>query len=367
MKIRNLIAFGTVSALAFSSALTATPAAAEVSFKGKTITIVVPFKEGGGSDVLSRLFQPFLARHLPGQPKVIVYNRPGGGATKGSNYFERKAKPDGLTVVAVSTSTMTSQALGGGKAKYDVRKWRPVWVVAQDSVFYARPETGVKGKNLLDDINALKKYGIVLGAKNATSAELRALFTYELLGFNNVKTVLGLSSGKQRKSLMRGEINTNYDSAGAFTKKVKKHAKKGKVIPFMTLGIPQPDGSVVKGKVFPDLPIALDAYRSMHGGKSPTGVVYEAWKNVVTMGVSASKGMALPRGTADDIHEAWSVAMENVLKDKEFMSKGRKIMGAYKVNLRKDAQAIYNNAMDISPEAEKWMKDWVFKTFGVKV
>ena len=367
MKLRHLIAIGAVSALALSTVLITNPASAEVSFKGKTVTVVVPFKEGGGSDVLSRLFQPFLARHLPGQPKVIVYNRPGGGATKGSNYFERKAKPDGLTVVAISTSTMTSQALGGGKAKFDVRKWRPVWVVAQDSVFYARPETGVKGKNLLDDINALKKHGIVLGAKNATSAELRALFTYELLGFNNVKTVLGLSSGKQRKSLMRGEINTNYDSAGAFTKKVKKHAKKGKVIPFMTLGIPQPDGSVIRGNVFPNLPIALDAYREMHGGKDPSGVVYEAWKNIVTMGVSASKGMALPTGTPDDIHEAWSVAMENVLKDKEFMDKGRKIMGAYKVNLRGDAKALYKNALDIKPKTEKWMKDWIFKTFGVKV
>jgi len=157
MKLRSLITASAVGALAFAAAFTSTPAAAEVSFKGKTVTIVVPFKEGGGSDVLSRLFQPFLARHLPGSPKVIVYNRPGGGATKGSNYFERKAKPDGLTVVAVSTSSMTSQALGGGKAKYDIRKWRPVWVVAQDSVFYARPETGVKGKNLLDDIKALKK------------------------------------------------------------------------------------------------------------------------------------------------------------------------------------------------------------------
>ena len=367
MKIRSLITASAVGALAFAAAFASSPASAEVSFKGKTVTLVVPFKEGGGSDVVSRLFQPFLQKYLPGNPKVVVYNRPGGAATKGSNYFERKAKPDGLTAVAVSTSTMVSQSLGGGKAKVDVRKWRPVFVVPQDTVFYARPETGVKGKNLADDIRALRKNGMVFGAKNAASAELRGLFTFELLGIKKVKVVLGLSSGKQRKALMRGELNVNYDSAGSFNKKVKKHAKKGKVIPFMTLGIPQPDGSVKKGNVFPNLPIALDAYAELNGGKKPSGDVFAAWKNIITMGVSASKGLALPKGTPDDVHEAWTKAIEMTLKDKGFMSKGRKILGAYPISLRKDAKAIYVNALTITPESEKWMKKWIFNKFGVKI
>ena len=367
MNIRKIATVCAVGALVFSAAFYSSPATADVSFKGKTVTIVVPFKEGGGSDVLSRLFQPFLQKHLPGSPKVIVFNRPGGAATKGSNYFERKAKPDGLTVIAVSTSTMVSQTLGGGKAKFDVRNWRPVWVVPQDTVFYARPETGVKGKNLADDIVALRKSGMVFGAKNAASAELRGLFTFELLGIKNVKTVLGLSSGKQRKALMRGELTVNYDSAGSFNKKVKKHAKKGKVVPFMTLGIPQPDGSVIRGNVFPDLPTALDGYRKLNNGKNPSGPIFEAWKNIVTMGVSASKGMALPKGTPNDIHEAWSVAIEGILKDKEFMTKGRKIVGEYPFALRKDAAAIYKNAVDIKPDSRAWMKEWIFKKFGLNI
>ena len=229
-------------------------------------------------------------RHLPGNPKVLVFNRPGGAATVGSNYFERKAAPDGLTGIVISTSTMVSQVFGGGKAKFDVRKWRPVFVVPQDTVFYARPETGVKGKNLVDDIMALRKNGIVFGAKNATSAELRGLVTFQLLGIEKVKTTLGLSSGKQRSALMRGELTVNYDSAGSFNAKVRKHAKTGKVVPFMTLGIPQADGSVIKGPVFPNMPIALDGYRQLHDGKDPSGDVYAAWLNLVTMGVSASRG-----------------------------------------------------------------------------
>lgn len=367
MKIRNLSIACGVGALLFATAIASAPVKAEVSFEGKTVTIIVPFKEGGGGDTIGRLFQPFFSKHLPGNPKVIVLNKPGGAATKGSNYFETRAEPDGLTAIVVSTSTMVSQTLGGGKAKFDVRNWRPVFVVPQDTVFYARPETGVKGKNLAEDVKALRENGIVFGAKNATSAELRGLFSFELLGIDKVKTVLGLSSGKQRKALTRGELTVNYDSASAFNKKVKKYAKDGKVIPFMTLGIPQPDGSVIKGKNFPDLPIALDGYRELNGGKEPTGEVFEAWKNVVTMGVSASKGIALPKGTPDDVHEAWTAALEKTLKDPEFEKKGRKIVGDYPFYVREDAKGIYKNAVDIQPKTKEWMAKWIHEKFGVKI
>lgn len=80
MRIREFTTVCSVGALVISAAFASSPAAAEVSFKGKTATIIVPFKEGGGRDVLSRLFQPFLQRHVPGNPKVTVFNRPGGAA-----------------------------------------------------------------------------------------------------------------------------------------------------------------------------------------------------------------------------------------------------------------------------------------------
>ena len=367
MKFRHSAAICAVSAVVLSAVVGAQPASAEVSFAGKTVTIIVPFKEGGGGDITARLFQPYLQKYLPGNPNVLVLNKPGGGATTGSNYFDSNAKPDGMTAILISTSTMVSQAFGGKKAHFDVRKWRAVFVVPQDTIFVARPETGVKGKDLVADIKALRKSGIVFGAKNATSAELRGLISFELLGIKNVKTTLGLSSGAQRAALMRGELTVNYDSASSFNSKVEKYAKKGAVIPFMTLGIPQADGSVIKSTEFPNLPTALEGYRKMHGGKDPTGEVFEAWKNVVTMGVSASKGMALPKGTSDEVLAAWTNAVQKIVKDKDFQTKGRKVLGSYPLTFGKGAQAIYNNAVDIKPKTRAWMKNWIYETFGVKI
>ena len=64
---------------------------ANVDFSGKTITWVVPFKEGGGTSRFARFIQPFLTKYLPGNPDIQVMHIPGGGAIKGSNYFQKNA------------------------------------------------------------------------------------------------------------------------------------------------------------------------------------------------------------------------------------------------------------------------------------
>ena len=51
-----------------------------VDFKGKTITMVIPFGVGGGSDVWGRFNAQLLQKHLPGSPSVLVKNQPGGGS-----------------------------------------------------------------------------------------------------------------------------------------------------------------------------------------------------------------------------------------------------------------------------------------------
>src|SRR5437879_1672643 len=48
-----------------------------VSFKGKSITMLIGFPSGGGTDLSGRLIASVLARHLPGEPMIVVQNMPG--------------------------------------------------------------------------------------------------------------------------------------------------------------------------------------------------------------------------------------------------------------------------------------------------
>ena len=71
------------SALALTVALA--PAVQAADFSGKRLRIVVPFNEGGGPDSLPRALQPFMEKHLPGNPKILVVNKPGAGGIVGAD------------------------------------------------------------------------------------------------------------------------------------------------------------------------------------------------------------------------------------------------------------------------------------------
>ena len=68
--------------------------AADFPQKGKSITLIVPWGAGGGSDVGARLLTPLMEKDL-GVP-IEVVNKTGGGSQVGITYLV-KAKPDGYT------------------------------------------------------------------------------------------------------------------------------------------------------------------------------------------------------------------------------------------------------------------------------
>jgi tripartite-type tricarboxylate transporter receptor subunit TctC len=365
MFLRNLPkAFGLMAAAAMVSGIALAPVAASAAnFSGKTVTIVVPFKEGGSATRYGRTYQPFLQQHLPGNPKVVVLNKPGGGSILGANYFQSQ-KGDGLTLLLCSTSTMTSYLFGGKKVKYDPNSWRIVIANPLGTAIYARlDQTGITGSNIKNDIRALRKANTVFGAKHKTSAELRAFLAFDLLGFFP-KPVFGLSTGKQRKAILRGELNLNYDVVTKYDTSVARWVKKGDVKMFMNLGVLTPDGKVIKDPVLGGrAPNILEAYKAVYG-KEPKGTHWEVMKSFVAMGVTASKSLALPKGTSDDIYNTYLSAFKSIYKDKKFTKMIAKDMGKYQHYFGKDAQAIVKFATGMSEKNKKWMAAWIKKKFG---
>ena len=364
-KLRTVLKHAAGTALA--ATLVVTPAIGQaVDFAGKKVTVIVPFNEGGGADVYARLMQPFLQKYLPGQPTVIVRNEPGGGGIKSANKFQ-KVKGDGLTALTLSTSNLIPFALGQSKVKYDILSWRPVILSPQGSVFYASSDVGVMGKDVAADVATLRKTELTFGAKNPTSSELRAVLAYELMSIKNVNVVFGLSSGKQRKAVMRGELNINYDSANAYWTKVSKFEEKGTVKSFMTMGVADADGNVIRDPAAPNLPTWMEAYEATHGGKKPTGVVADAFMNFLHMGVSASKSMVLPKGTPDDVRDAWVGAIEKTMQDPDFKKLAKKAIGVYPQYMGDDAAAVLKAATDMKPATREYVKKFIKQRFGTDI
>ncbi|MEQ8193044.1 MAG: hypothetical protein RIB59_01005 [Rhodospirillales bacterium] len=367
MKVSRITknALGTLTVAGIVTGLAASAAHA-ADFSGKTISIIIPFKEGGGADVYARIFQPFIAKHLPGKPNIIIRNMPGGGSIKGANYFEKTAKGDGLTVICVSNSTMLGQLFGGKKRKYDMTKWRPINVSAVGTVFYAVPGIGANGKDIAADVKALQKQELVFGAKSPISGELRGFLAFDLLDMK-IKPVFGMSRGGSRKAMMRKEFQIGYDNTAAYEQKVVKLIKKGQMVPLFTLGYPKADGTIARDPEQPDMPHVTEIYQKMNGGKMPSGHKWQALHNFMNLAVLASKGFSLPKGTSDDVYKTYISTMKKVIDDKEFRKKAGQLLGKYPQQFGDEAEQVYDRALNWKPETMNWMKGWIKKNFNVNI
>ena len=69
--------------------------------RARTITLVVPFAAGGGTDAIGRVVAEKLAARL-GQP-VVVENKAGAASAIGTAYVG-KAAPDGYTLLMTTNS-----------------------------------------------------------------------------------------------------------------------------------------------------------------------------------------------------------------------------------------------------------------------
>jgi tripartite-type tricarboxylate transporter receptor subunit TctC len=115
-------------AVAALALVTATPAVAD-DYPSRPIRVVVPFSPGGAVDGPMRLVAQELAKRL-GQP-VVVENKPGAGATIGTDAVAKSA-PDGYTLLLASQTNAISATLYS-KLPFDpVEDFAPISLIGRE-------------------------------------------------------------------------------------------------------------------------------------------------------------------------------------------------------------------------------------------
>ncbi len=66
-------------------------------FDSKPVTVITGASPGGGYDTFARMVARFSGKYLPGNPRFVVKNIPGGGQLRGLRAAMR-SKPDGMTI-----------------------------------------------------------------------------------------------------------------------------------------------------------------------------------------------------------------------------------------------------------------------------
>lgn len=330
-------------------------------YQGKTITLLIPFSEGGGTDVWARVMAPYLEKHIEGQPKVVIKNVPGGESITGTNQYVTQAKEDGLLWLGSSGTTVYNRFLGRPEVKYDFQELKPLIVNGTGGVIYVSPKTGIKTvKDLKNPSGPL-----VYGGISATGLDAASLIVFDLLKLD-VKATFGFEGrGPARLALERGETTIDYQTTSAYQSNVAPLVEQGKAIPLMSFGILNEQGEIVRDPAFPDLPTPGEVYKELNGA-DPSGPAWEAYKSFMPAGFTYQKGLWVPKGTAQEAIDPVYNAVEKMTQDEDFKAKSEEVLGGYPLYRGDRVAEAVREAFKVSEEIQAYMRNLLKSKYDVE-
>ena len=335
------------------STVAVSPAAAQVDFTDKTITIVVPFGEGGGTSQVFGFFKPYLQKYLPGQPLIQLLNVPGGGSIRGSNQFHNNQNPDGTYLLATSTSTIVNQAARNPLVEFDLTSYRPVALIGSETHWFSSPNVVAEPY----DFAPLIERPLSLYAMNSpSSADLFHVWVFDKLGIKGAKAIPGLSSSSGYQAFLRGELQISSQGSANYLRQIVPAINAGEVSDLMSFGMIQEDGSVERMSYSPDTPTFPEQYESVHGAPLE-GEDLEAYQAINAIWNRASKAIFLPKDAPDEVIEAWRDAMRKTLEDPEFIAEAPSKLGPANILIGESASSVIASAAVLSDATVKQLND----------
>lgn len=314
-----------------------------VNFAGKTITMIIGYAPGGGTDTSGRLIAQFLAKYLPGSPNVIVENRPGADGVTAMNFFYQQVKPDGMTLTMASSTQGDPVVYMQPQVKYDPAKLEIIGGIGRGG------STVVIRKDAEERLYDKSKPPVVMGAVGGVprSGMQTTAWGIEILDWN-AKWVLGYPGTNDLfVALERGEIDMTA-SSNLF--QVQKLLDTGKVKVLTQTGILE-NGKFSGRSEFGDVPVFPNQVES----KPRTPVQdqgYRYWFALVLL----DKWLALPPNTPKPMVAAYREAFTKMAKDPEFLEKGKKMSQDFEAQTGEDVQNLITTLGKTSPEAFDYIR-----------
>ncbi len=288
-------------------ALAASPALAQPSFRGKTVTILVGTSPGGGYDAYARILGRYLPKHLAGST-VVVKNMTGGGGTRLANYIYSAAPADGTEFGLTEYGVHFTPLLYGTPVQFDVLKFN--WLGAIDA--YVTPMVLAWHTTPFHRFEDTLVRPMTVGATGATS--FTAGYPYALNGILGAKfnVVLGYPGAADVTLAMeRSEV----EGVVSWCWKCMKHQKpewitgnKARVL--LQLGNKGDPELDAKG-----VPTALDVAKTDE---------QKLLLRAVFGGLGMAKSLFAPPGVPADVAAVLRQAIADAARDPEMIEAGEK-------------------------------------------
>ena len=280
-------------------------------FQNKTIKIIRGGAPGGTGDLQARALIPFLKKHIPGDPTIVVENMPGAAGRKAANHIYSTAKPDGLSIGAVGAGLVAGPILGLPGSQYDLDKL--IYLGSTESgdpyVFVSRNEPAFDSLEKLRAAIGLRVGAQAVGHPIFVSGRI---FAY-LLGLKEPKMVVGYGGPELDIALEKGEVDLRANGADTILQRNREGLDKGRLHFHASISIP-------KGRFPQGLPKApeLETFAKNEKERQLINLfrafLYPRWPYI------------LPPGTPKEVVAMLRGAMAKAFKDIEFHKEFKKIM-----------------------------------------
>lgn len=283
--------------------------AQEPFYKGQAIRIIVGLSAGGGYDIYSRAIARHMAKHIPGNPTIIVQNMTGAGSLIAANHVTMVSKPDGLTIGHFIGGLFLQQLLGKPGIEFDARKLEYLGVPVQDStVFVLSTASGVTSiEKWLASKTPIKLGGA--GPGSATEDIPKVLQATIGLPIQIVSGYKGVP--EIRLALKSGEVS-GVAASWETSKLIWRNELEAGAVRVVLQTIPKPHHDL------PEVPLAINFAKDDEARK------------LIAAGVHAygatARPYVLPPGTPKERVRILKKAFIDTLSDGEFLAEAKKAL-----------------------------------------
>jgi tripartite-type tricarboxylate transporter receptor subunit TctC len=280
--------------------------------KCRTAKLIVPWKAGGGTEVIFRIFEIAMNK-MGASPRIQVVTIPGQSGNKGAKEA-RRAKPDGCTLFAIHQSAMTNKLKGRIDFAFEAFDTVALLTSTPDII-------GASGQAPWNTFAELKKAAlkapgtITTGATFGSTSQFMWLILEDLTGMK-FKYVPYDGTRQRMTALLSNAIQLGTLNVASGIKYLKGGTLKG-------YGIAAEERS----KHLPNLPTMKELG--------------------VDMVYALKRGIVVPKGTSKHIIEHWSQLFKKAAEDpdviKQMDAKGTDVKWVGPAGYRKWAEKTYKD------------------------
>ncbi|MBI4492196.1 MAG: hypothetical protein HY690_05325 [Chloroflexi bacterium] len=173
-------------------------------YKGKTVRIIAGVAPGGSTDTNARMLQKVLSKYIPGNPSIVVENRPGAAYKLAANTVYNSEPKDGTVIAGIETRLALQQAIEAPGVQYDAGKFQ--WLASTYGTFAACAARADAGINSIQEIvQGGKELTVGSWGKGSVSYDPPAIMNAAL--GTRFKIITGYDGGApQRLAVKNGEL-----------------------------------------------------------------------------------------------------------------------------------------------------------------